>query len=112
MQMTAIALDTDSFGDRFTLSELSLPRQAHGYALQKLDTDQLFDQLTGNFLPIRTPALKALFPSFDSAHEAASAWVCKHCQNLDDHRIAIVPASFGGTLKRHVLIYGVLCSQP
>ncbi len=110
--MTAMAFNSDSFGDRFTLSELSLPRQAHGYALQKLDTDQLFDQLTGNFLPIRTPALKALFPSFDSAHEAASAWVSMHCQDPNDHRIAIVPASFDDTLKRHVLIYGVLCSQP
>lgn len=110
--MSEFALNADTFGDRFTLSQLSLPREAQGYALQILDTDRIFDQITGNFLPIRTPALKALFSSFELAHAAASAWTNQHCPPPEDHRIAIVPASYDDFFQRHVLIHGVLCSTP
>jgi hypothetical protein len=77
-----------------------------------LGTDKLIDQVTGDFLPIRSVALKGLFDNFDAAHAVAQAWVEKHCPNPDDHHLAIVPATYDPVLQRHVLIYGVLCTQP
>lgn len=101
-------LPADAFGDRFQLDRLPLPRQAAGYAVQRLDTDTLLDRASGTFLPVRAAALDALFPDFDAAHAAASAWVMRHCPPPADHRLAIVPATFDTALARHVLIYGVL----
>lgn len=89
-----------------------MARQPAGYAVQMLDTDKLLDLLSGAFLPVRSPALNGIFDSFDAAFAAASNWVAAHCPNPDDHRLAIVPASFDPVLQRHVLIYGVLCGQP
>lgn len=105
-------LPDDAFGDRFTLDELPLARAPAGYAVQMLDTDKLLDQVTGVFLPVRSEKLDGLFDSFDAAFAAAHRWVDNNCQNPDDHRLAIVPASFDSVLNRHVLIYGVLCGQP
>lgn len=102
----------DAFGDRFELAALDLPRLAHGYALQRLDTDLLFDQTSGNFQPIRTPEIKVIFSSFDSAYQTAAAWVSTHCATPTDHKIAIVPIGYDDFLKRHILIYGVLSSTP
>lgn len=110
--MGQFEFSADAFGDRFTLSQLNLPRNAQGYALQILDTDKLFDQNSGDFLPIRTTTLNALFSSFDAAYQAAAIWVEQHGESPVDHRIAIVPASYDVILQRHILIYGVLCSTP
>jgi hypothetical protein len=110
--MVIFSLPADAFGDRFALDELPLARMAAGYAIQMLDTDKLLDRLTGTFLPVRSATLHGLFDSFDAAYAAAHAWVEKQGQNTDDHRLAIVPASFDHILNRHVLIYGVLCGQP
>ena len=110
--MNISPLPADAFGDRFTLEALPLARMASGYAVQMLDTDKLLDQLTGTFQPVRSATLHGLFDSFDTAYAAAQAWVVTHCQNPDDHRLAIVPACFDTVLNRHVLIYGVLCGQP
>lgn len=103
---------SDAFGDRFTLAELPLPRPPQGYAVQMLDTDKLLDQQSGDLLAVRALQLKGLFPTFDAAHSAACRWVEKHCSSPDEHRLAIVPASFDPYLQRHILIYGVLCGQP
>ncbi|PKO38760.1 MAG: hypothetical protein CVU31_18450 [Betaproteobacteria bacterium HGW-Betaproteobacteria-4] len=105
-------LPADAFGDRFALDTLPLARGAAGYAVQMLDTDKLLDRLTGTFLPVRSEQLDGLFDSFDDAYAGASAWVEMHCPPPEDHRLAIVPASFDHLLNRHVLIYGVLCGQP
>lgn len=102
----------DAFGDSFDLAALPLPRSASGYAVQKLDTDTLLDQTSGNFLSVRSTSLQGLYPSFDEAHKAASEWVHNHGMINEEHNLAIVPASFDPLLKRHVLIYGVLCGQP
>ncbi len=102
----------DAFGDPFDLRALPLPRPAQGYAVQMLDTDTLLDRHSGNFLPVRSGQLDALYDDFASAHSAAAAWVRQHCLEADEHRLAIVPASFDTILKRHVLIYGVLCDHP
>ncbi len=110
--MVHFPLPADAFGDRFSLDELILPRRAVGYAVQRLDTDQLLDRRTGAFLPVRADRLDGLFDSFDAAYTAAQTWVEKSGQALDDHRLAIVPAGFDHRLERHVLIYGVLCGQP
>ena len=110
--MVNFQLPADSFGDRFDLSDLPLPRPPTGYAVQLLDTDQLLDQISGAFLPVRSPHLHGLFDSFDLAYTAAHHWVEKHCPPPGEHRLAIVPASFDETLKRHILIYGVLCGRP
>jgi hypothetical protein len=110
--MTQFHFPDDFFGDRFTLGALPLPRQASGYAVQMLDTDRLLDEDSGEFLTMRTPALQGLFVSFAAAHAAASRWVNQHGTTPEEHRLAIVPASFDAELKRHVLIYGVLCGQP
>lgn len=77
-----------------------------------LDTDRLLDRLSGEFLPVRSPDLNALFKEFDDAHSAAADWVRRHCPSFDCHRLAIVPASFDSALQRHIMIYGVLCDQP
>lgn len=105
-------LPADTFGDRFTIEALPLARAAAGYAVQKLDTDTLLDRASGRFLPVRSPDLQGLFTSFDEAREAASAWVLKNCPPPADHRLAIVPAGFDAAMKRHILIYGVLCGHP
>ncbi len=102
----------DAFGDRFVLAELPLPRQAAGYAVQMLDTDTLLDRVSGELLPVRSPALDGLFATFDDAHAAASHWVKTHCNMPDGHRLAIVPAGYDEVLQRHILIYGVLCGRP
>lgn len=102
----------NAFGDPFNIAHLPLRRPAEGYAVQMLDTDRLLDRNSGDFLPVRSPALQALFPDFASAHDAAGNWVRHHCPAADTHRLAIVPASFDPILERHVLIYGVLCGQP
>ncbi|MBS1159997.1 MAG: hypothetical protein H6R15_2416 [Proteobacteria bacterium] len=105
-------LAADTFGDPFDLDRLPLARAAAGYAVQRLDTDTLLDRATGCFLPVRSPDLQGLFDSFDEARTAAGAWVMKNCPPPQDHRLAIVPATFDGLMKRHILIYGVLCGQP
>jgi hypothetical protein len=94
-------------------SNLPLPRKPpHGYAVQMLDTDTLLDRASGNFLPVALPAA-GLFDSFDDAHAAAPvAGSTATAEALEEHRLAIVPASFDPVLQRHVLIYGVLCGQP
>lgn len=102
----------DAFGDRFELADLPLPRPPAGYAVQMLDTDTLLDRRTGDFLPVRSPALQGLFDSFDAAHAAARCWVEGHAGDPQDHPLAIVPAGYDQLLERHVLIYGVLCGQP
>lgn len=105
-------LPLDTFGDRFDLAALPLPRAAAGYAVQMLDTDRLLDQVTGDFMPVRSAELRGLFESFDEAHTAALAWVERHCPSPENHRLAIVPAGYDHIRERHVLIYGVLCDQP
>lgn len=102
----------DAFGDRFELSDLPLPRAAAGYAVQRLDTDQLLDRNSGELCPVRTPTLSPLFDSFDEAYSAACHWVISHGENPADHHLAIVPAGYDSIFERHVLIYGVLCGQP
>jgi hypothetical protein len=110
--MVKLSLPVDAFGDRFALDDLPLPRRASGYAVQLLNTDKLLDRATGTLLPVRSTRLAGVFDSFESAHTAAQAWVEMHCPNPDEHGLAIVPAAFDPVLKRHVLIYGVLCAQP
>ena len=102
----------DTFGDRFNLADLPLPRPARGYAVQMLDTDTLLDRTSGHFLPVRSVELDGLFASFDDAFAAACRWVEAHCSAPEDHRLAIVPAGFDEVRQRHVLIYGVLRGQP
>lgn len=110
--MYRLEFHQNSFGDPFTLAELPLPRLPQGYAVQMLDIDKLLDRESGNFLPVRDPQLKGLFSTFYDAHDAACQWVDAHCLTLEEHQLAIVPARFDHVLKRHVLIYGVLCGQP
>lgn len=102
----------DAFGDRFELTDLPLPRPSAGYAVQMLDTDQLLDRHSKQFLPVRSAQLDGLFESFDSAYEAACHWVVRHGEDPAEHRLAIVPAGYDAVLERHVLIYGVLCAHP
>lgn len=104
-------LPANSFGDHFDIHSLPLYRQATGYAVQLLDTDQLLDRQRETFLPIRSAELDALFPDFAAAHLAASRWVRHHCPS-HEHSLSIVPASYDPQLSRHILIYGVLCSRP
>ncbi|MFN4326110.1 MAG: hypothetical protein ACK4FP_09515 [Azonexus sp.] len=110
--MLNFSLPADAFGDRFELSSLPLPRPPAGYAVQRLDTDQVLDRRTGALLPVRSPGLDALFDSFEAAHEAAGHWVRRHCTAGEDHHLAIVPAGYDRVLERPILIYGVLCTQP
>lgn len=110
--MRRFEFSADAFGDRFALADLPLPRPPRGYAVQMLDTDTLLDRASGEFLPVRSPALDGLFASFDDAFAAASRWVEAHCARPEAHHLAIVPAGFDDVLQRHVLIYGVLCGRP
>ena len=110
--MLPIFFPADTFGDRFELGELPLPRPAAGYAIQMLDTDTLFDRRSGDFLPVRSPSLDALFPRFDDAFAAASQWVEQHCATVNEHHLSIVPAGYDEHLERHILIYGVLRDTP
>lgn len=110
--MTVFQLPPDTFGDRFELEALPLPRPPAGYAVQLLDTDRLLDRQSGDFLPVRSTSLQALFESFDAAYLAAKAWVETHDTGPDQHRLAIVPAGYDSILERHILIYGVLGGQP
>ncbi len=59
-----MSLPADAFGDRFDIERLPLPRPACGYAVQKLDTDQVLDRRTGHLKPLRSPGLDALFDSY------------------------------------------------
>ncbi|MBS1190203.1 MAG: hypothetical protein H6R10_1995 [Rhodocyclaceae bacterium] len=102
----------DTFGDRFSLDDLPLPRAGMGYAVQRLDTDTLLDRTSGTFLPVRDPGLSGLFESFDRAHAAARDWLKARNATVDAYPLAIVPASYDGELRRHVLIYGVLTQSP
>ena len=110
--MPRFTFSTDAFGDHFTLADLPLPRPPRGYAVQMLDSDTLLDRRSGAFLTVRAPALDGLFASFDEAYAAACRWVEDNCNGPQEHRLAIVPATFDDELQRHVLIYGVLCGQP
>lgn len=110
--MLNMPLPADAFGDRFELSSLPLPRPPAGYAVQRLDTDQLLDRRSGALLPVRTPGLDALFDSFEGAYEAGCTWVLRHCAAPDEHHLAIVPAGYDAILERPILIYGVLCTRP
>lgn len=107
-----LVLGDDAFGDRFDLSELPLARKGTGYAVQRLDTDQLLDRTSGAFLPVRHPSLQGLFETFDAAFAEAKAWLITHRVLPDEHPLAIVPAYFDDRLHRHVLIYGVLTRSP
>lgn len=102
----------NAFGDPFDLASLPLRRPAAGYAVQMLATDTLLDRERGEFMPVRTPTLRALHDDFASAHAAAARWVREHCRSADEHRLAIVPASYDHELGRHILIYGVLNDKP
>lgn len=106
--LTPRILGDDAFGDRFSLEDLPLPRSAAGYAVQRLDTDELLDKASGRFLAVRNPALDALFDSFDTAYAEARKWVKENPDISTDHGLAIVPATYDDKLHRHVLIYGVL----
>lgn len=107
-----LLLGDDAFGDPFSLADLPLPREGSGYAVQRLNTDLLLDQATDTFLPVRDPALRALYPSFAAARCAARAWIVAHAASLEEEPLAIVPATYDETMQRHVLIYGVLTSSP
>ena len=100
-----------AFGDPFELEALPLPRPAGGYGVQYLGRDQLLDQLTGQFLPIRHPRLQGLFPSFAAAREAARTWRRTQRHEAEAPSLAIVPAAFDPVSERHILIYGVLQPQ-
>jgi hypothetical protein len=110
--MSGLQDAADAFGDPFVLADLPLPRPATGYAVQMLGSDCLLDRRSGDFLPVRSPELAALFASFSAARQAAQGWVDTHCRQPAEHRLAIVPASFDEALERHVLIYGVLDEHP
>lgn len=110
--MTSSSLADDTFGDRFALETLPLPRPAHGYAVQTLGSDLLLDRDSGEFLPVRSPRLHALFETFDAAREAAHAWLERHGIPPAGHSLAIVPSAFDDLLERHVLIYGQLEEHP
>lgn len=101
-----------AFGDIFDLQQLPLPRPADGYAVQRLDHDQLLDRKRQLFLPMRDATLEALFSRFSDAHAAASAWLDTQGLCCDTYPLAIVPAAFDPRLKRHILIYGVLRTRP
>lgn len=100
-----------AFGDPFRLEDLALPRPAEGYGVQYLGRDQLLDQLTGQFLPIRNPTLRGRFPSFEAAREAAKAWWNSRTADEAAPSVAIVPVAFDPVSERHILIYGVLQPQ-
>lgn len=103
--------DPRAFGDPFRLEDLPLPRPAHGYGVQYLGRDQLLDQASLGFLPIRDGRLQGLFPSFAAAREAARAWLAAQGPEAAQAPLAIVPVAFDPVSARHVLIYGVLQPQ-
>ncbi|MCL2022225.1 MAG: hypothetical protein FWG81_09135 [Betaproteobacteria bacterium] len=94
--------------DPFRLEALPLPRPADGYAVQFLGRDHLLDRKSMTFLPIRDPALSALFPDFSAALDAALSWQKQQGFSLEELLFAIVPAAFDQVFSRHILIYGVL----
>ncbi len=110
--MFTSAYPADAFGDPFDLASLPLPRPAAGYAVQRLNTDQLLDQNSGNFLPVRSTTLNPVHRSFADAYASALSWVNQHQIAVDDHQLAIVPIAYDPIRERHILIYGVLCTQP
>jgi len=110
--MTFHPLADDIFGDRFALDTLPLPRRADGYAVQTLGSDLLLDRNSGEFLPVRSPSLHALFDTFDAARAAAQIWLERHGVSPAEHRLAIVPSAFDDLLERHVMIYGQLEDHP
>lgn len=110
--MDSTPLAADVFGDRFTLAELSLPREATGYAVQLLDTDQILDKQSGQLMSIRSATLNGLYESFDAAYMAAAEWLQRAGTTPEEHALAIVPAGFDAEMNRHILIYGVLRTQP
>ncbi len=104
--------DPLAFGDPFRLEDLPLPRPADGYAVQYLGRDQLLDQISGQFQPVRNPGAKALFPSFEAARTAARSWLKARLeQGQAPAPLAIVPAAYDPVSERHILIYGVLQPQ-
>ena len=102
----------DTFGDRFDINHLPLPRPAIGYAVQLLNTDQLLDRQSQAFLAVRTPGLDALHEDFDAAYASAQRWTERNAIPHDEHCLAIVPVGYDEILQRPILIYGVLCGQP
>ncbi|MEY2632911.1 MAG: hypothetical protein RIR00_1565 [Pseudomonadota bacterium] len=102
----------EDLGQPFDLHSLPLPRPAQGYAVQRLDTDTLLDRHQLQFLTVRDPQLDALFPSHREAAEAARQWLLREQRTTDDEHLAIVPAAHDPEFRRHVLIFGVLTSQP
>ncbi|MGE5491814.1 MAG: hypothetical protein ACM31P_11095 [Actinomycetota bacterium] len=111
-QLPRLIHGEDAFGDPFSLADLPLPRTGTGYAVQRLDTDTLLDRSSGEFLPVRDPALSGLFDSFDAARTAARHWLTTRSTSIDEPPLAIVPAYFDQEMDRHVLIYGVLTQSP
>lgn len=105
-------LPDDAFGDPFLLDQLPLPRPAAGYAVQKLGEDQVLDAATGEFKTLRTPGIRALFPSHADAHKAAADWLSRHGMGPDQADLAIVPAGFDADMGRPILILGVLEPHP
>jgi len=102
----------DAFGDPYDLRTLPLPRPGMGYAVQRLDSDQILDRASGRFLSIRDPQLSGLFLDFRDAYAAARAAVLAGRIDPREEPLAIVPAYHDEVMKRHVLIYGVLTAQP
>lgn len=107
-----LVLGPDAFGDPFDLAALPLARPGTGYAVQYLDTDALLDHERRCFAPVRDATLRALFPRFDDAYDAARLWVRAHPETPFPPPLAIVPAFFDDLMQRHVLIYGVLKQAP
>ncbi len=110
--MNSPDLPTNTFGDPFDIDALPLPRPAVGYGVQRLDSDRLLDQRSGEFLPVRDPLLNATFPSFACAHGAAADWLIRSGTQPDEHDLAIVPLGYDPLLQRPILIYGVIRSEP
>ncbi len=106
------ALPADTFGDPFDITTLPLPRPAVGYGVQRLDSDCLLDQRSGEFMPVRSLQLDAAFPSFAHAHGAAADWLARTGTPADAHDLAIVPLGYDPLLQRPILIYGVIRSEP
>ncbi|MCX8145671.1 MAG: hypothetical protein N3C59_04985 [Azovibrio sp.] len=97
-----------AFGDPFLLEELPLPRPADGYGVQYLGKDELLDRRSADFLSIRNPALRGIFPSFAAAQAAARRWCARQDPRGAMPALAIVPVAWDSVLTRHILIYGVL----
>lgn len=102
----------DAFGDPYTLEQLTLPRPATGFAVQKLGLDQVLDPATGQFRPLRKASIHAVFGQFETAHAAASGWLRAQAFTPPEAGLAIVPAAFDEAMQRPVLILGVLETDP